>query len=348
MQNDVIQKVKISEIDIDDTFFQSLKEDYDGFEGWFSRKSNEDAYIFRENANLAGFLYLKDEDEEDFSVSPIFEKQRRLKIGTFKIETHGTVLGQRYLSIILRRMFNEGHNFTYVTLFEKQQGLIRLFEKFGFRKWGTKGNGELVYYRDIEVFNDEYKDFPLINTRNNPRKFLLSIYPIFHTKLFPDSKLHTERNHIVEDLSFTNTVEKIYICAIPNVMEMKKGDLIVIYRTAEYGKPAEFSSVASSICTVIEVRNINSFSTLDDFLYYSGKGSIFSKDELISFWNTKKYPYIIKMLYNVPLTNRVIRKKLIDEVGLSRDQRWSCIELQDMQFNKLLEIGEVHEGFIID
>ena len=40
MQNDVIQKVKISEIDIDDTFFQSLKEDYDGFEGWFSRKSN--------------------------------------------------------------------------------------------------------------------------------------------------------------------------------------------------------------------------------------------------------------------------------------------------------------------
>ena len=80
MQNDVIQKVKISEIDIDDPFFQSLKEDYDGFEGWFSRKSNEDAYIFRENANLAGFLYLKDEDEEDFSVSPIFEKQRRLKI----------------------------------------------------------------------------------------------------------------------------------------------------------------------------------------------------------------------------------------------------------------------------
>ena len=93
MQNDVIQKVKISEIDIDDPFFQSLKEDYDGFEGWFSRKSNEDAYIFRENANLAGFLYLKDEDEEDFSVSPIFFFFLRLKIGTFKIEFHGTVLG---------------------------------------------------------------------------------------------------------------------------------------------------------------------------------------------------------------------------------------------------------------
>lgn len=58
-------------------------------------------------------------------------------------------------------------------------------------------------------------------------------------------------------------------------MEMKKGDLIVIYRTAEYGKPAEFEALAaSSIEIVIEVRNINSFSTLDDFLYYSGKGFI--------------------------------------------------------------------------
>ena len=78
---------------------------------------------------------------------------------------------------------------------------MSLFKRFGFREWGTKSNGELVYYKDLEVLNDSYKDFPRISLLNSSQKHLLSIHPEFHTKLFPDSRLNTERNHFVEDLS---------------------------------------------------------------------------------------------------------------------------------------------------
>lgn len=348
MNNDVIQKVRIGCLDFQDSFFNSLRNDYDGFDDWLHKKVDDEAYVLINQHQLLGFLYLKDETESDNSIYPSFDKRRRLKIGTFKIDSHGTVLGQRFLSIILRKMLNEGYDFTYVTLFSKQTGLISLFEKFGFKKWGSKSNGELVYFKDLVVFNDVYKDFPRINLLEDTQKHLLGIYPNFHTKLFPYSRLHTERNHIVEDLSFTNTSEKVYLTKMLGVKNILPGDLIVIYRTSETGKPAEYNSVATSICTVVEVIDISNFRLLDDFLQYCGKGTIFTQRELIGFWNNKRYPYIIKMLYNTSLQKRIIRKDLIEQVGLNRDNYFGYLNITDNQFYKILEMGKINESFIIN
>lgn len=346
--NDAIQKVEISSLDFNDSFFDSLKNDYVGFEKWLEKKSGEDAYVFiNDENNLEGFLYLKEEIESDQTIEPAFIEERRLKIGTFKINAHGTALGQRFLSLILRKMIQENYETVYVTLFSRQRGLIFLFEKFGFKQWGVKNNGELVYFKNREIIGDALKDFPLVNLQNDSNKYLLSIYPKYHTLLFPESRLFTERNHFIEDVSFSNSAEKIYLTAIPLVADFKANDLVIVYRTADRA-PAEYSSVATSVCTVIEMRNIHSFADKDEYLSYCGKGSIFTDKDLNYFWVTKKYPYIIKMLYNVPLTKRIIRKNLIENVGLDRQDRWSCIRLNSQQFKEILEIGEVNEGFIID
>lgn len=346
---DVIQKVKFSSLDLSEEFFESLKQDYSGFEDWFFRKSNEEAYvIFNGLGNVDGFLYLKEEDDADYSIEPNLNPGKRLKIGTFKINAHGTVLGHRFLGIILRRMVQNKIDFTYVTLFEKQEGLIKLFEKFGFSRWGVKDNGELVYFKDNTVHSDLYKDFPKINLNSSNKKYLLSIYPQYHTLLFPDSRLNTERNHVIEDLSFTNTTEKIYLTKISQVAEINTGDLIVIYRTKEEKMQAEYSSVATSICSVLEVKNISEFGNREEFMRYCTKGTIFTQDDLNYFWKSKRYPYIIKMLYNVPLNKRIIRKRLIEEIGIDRGVYWGCIDLTDNQIRDIIEIGEVSEGFIID
>ncbi|MCK8098936.1 hypothetical protein MTN95_05980 [Bacillus sp. 2CMS4F] len=348
MFNDIIQYVQFSELDVYDPFFSSLIEDYVGFEKWFQKKAmqGEKAYILKED-RLLGFLYLKEEFESDETINPIFEKKRRLKIGTFKIEAHGTVLGHRFIGIILKKMIDEHYSECYVTVFEKQKPLIKLFEKFGFTLWGRKNNGELIYIKTLEKTNDIFMDFPRIDTQNK-NKYILSIYPIWHTKLFPDSKLNTERNHKIEDLSFTNTIEKVYLSGMKGLDELTRGDLIVIYRTAESGKRAEFSAVATSICTVIENRNIHEFNTMEEFISYCGKGTIFSKEDLEKFWYTKKYPYIIKMLYNISLPKRIIRHHLITNGIIERNAYAGFIKLTDQAFEKILKLGEINESFIIN
>lgn len=45
--NETITLKRFADIDLNDTFFNSLKEDYPGFEAWFEKKSkdNSKAYV---------------------------------------------------------------------------------------------------------------------------------------------------------------------------------------------------------------------------------------------------------------------------------------------------------------
>lgn len=346
--NDVIKKILFSKLNIDDPFFDSLKNDYYGFKDWFAKKctSNEEVYVIM-NSGIIGFLYIKEECEEEQDITPPLIFKNRLKIGTFKIEAHGTILGERFLSIVFNKMMSMKIKEVYVTLFSKQTNLINLFEKFGFVKWGEKNTGELVYLKNILDKNDAFQNFPLIKTKN-VNKYLLAIFPIYHTKLFPDSRLSTEKEHTIEDLSFTNTLTKVYLSAINDIQKIKKGDIIIIYRTAEENKSAEYSSVATSICTVVDHCNINHFNYIDEFLKYCEKGTIFTKDELNNFWHTKKYPYIIKLLYNIPLNKRINRHQLINDIGIDRSNYFGFVKIDDIQFNNILKLGEIDENFIIN
>ena len=77
-----VQKQKFGKINIDDSFFDSLKEDYDGFDRWFLKKYDEEAYITinSNNGMLLSSLYLKIEDEnENYSnINPPFPPKKRL------------------------------------------------------------------------------------------------------------------------------------------------------------------------------------------------------------------------------------------------------------------------------
>lgn len=348
---DAIERKKFSEINLSDDFFETLKEDYPGFNGWFSKKleKGESAYIL-ESCGIQGFLYLKEENEEDTSITPKLQQKRRLKVGTFKINAHGTKLGERFIKIIIDQMFRNHYEETYVTIFEKHESLINLLLRYGFEYYGTKtseAGTENVYIKCLEkVSGDILLDYPKVNIRNN-KKFMLSIFPEYHTRMFPNSKLRTEKGHVIEDTSFTNSIEKIYLSGA-NLSAYSSGDIIVIYRTADKGKKAEFSSVASSICVVEEVKHISEFENYNEFHDYCVKHSVFDESELECFWRTKRYKYLVKMLYNIALNKRPIRQELIEEVGLDRNQRWVAVPLNDKEFLKILELGDVDESFIIN
>ena len=345
MKNNSIKHQLFKETDINDPFFTSLKADYPGFEEWFARKRDQDVYVLYDDENkLQGFLYLKKETGPVKDVDPIIEASNVLKVGTFKVNAHGTKMGERFIKTILDFAVRNNSEVCYVTILPKQKSLIDLMETFGFRMHGKKGN-ENVYVKNMKVMtgNIEY-DYPLISIGNS-RKYLLSIYPRYHSIMFPDSILTTENKDIITDISYTNSIHKIYVCTM-NLDKLRKGDIVVVYRTAQNGKSAEYSSTATSICTVEEVIPQESFNSFDEFYGYASQYSVFDKEELRK-WFNKGGCKAIKMLYNVALPKRIVRHDLIGNIGLDRSAYWGFLELTDEQFGGICERGKINPLLLV-
>lgn len=222
-------------------------------------------------------------------------------------------------------------------------GFIELVQQFGFELYGTKGDGiykENVYLKEMrKITGNINKDFPLVCI-STAKKYLLSIYPKYHSVMFPDSILNTEDKNIITDISYTNSIHKVYVCTMDQVENLKYGDIVVLYRTAETGRSAEYSAVATSICVVEDVKKQSEFDSFDDFYRYVSKYSVFDEDDL-RYWYNKGGCKAIKMTYNGALKKRIVRHDLIGQIGLERNQYWGFFELTDEEFNLIAKKGEV-------
>jgi len=251
-----VTKKLFGEINLNDSFFDSFKEDYSGFDKWFLKKSDEIAYVTINKGNILSFLFLKveDKDENYSDIRPIFTPKRRLKIGTFKVISNGVRLGERFMKIIFDNAIQYKVEEIYVTIFDKreeQKRLINLLEDWGFVLFGTKStkNGtEMVYVRDFSPsfnINNPKLTFPYFSKSTNI--YMIPIYPTYHTELLPDSILTTESPYdFVENEPHRNAISKVYICRSIE-KNITKGDIIVFYRTAASDRSAYYTSVITTI-----------------------------------------------------------------------------------------------------
>lgn len=354
MQYGPIERVRFGDLDVDDPFFDSLRADYAEFREWFARKSDEEAWIVRgESGGLCGFLYLKLESEALSDITPARPAAKRLKAGTLKVEAHGTRLGERFVRLILDQALAAEVEEVYVTVFSKHQGLIDLLSRWGFEAVGmkTSANGtEEVLARSMEFRGRSiYEDYPFVNM-DGRRACLLGIYPKFHTRLFPDSKLNTETDEIIEDVSHTNSIFKIYIAWSAAAARLAAGDLLVIYRTKDKNaKSAWYSSVATSVCVIDKVLDASGFKDEQDFVDRCLSYSVFSEDELRKFWRQRRRELVaIRMVYNFALPKRPTRKALIEKAGLDGDERWNVLFLTSDQLVQILRLGRADERLVVN
>lgn len=352
-----VKKEYFGNINLEDSFFDSLKEDYSGFSKWFRKKSDDVAYVSYNGEKLLSFLYLKFEDstEHYLDIQPSFTPKRRLKIGTFKVLSNGVRLSERFLKIIFDNAILFNVNEIYVTIYNKRldhQMLINVLEDWGFRHFGNKGE-ELVYVRDFSPFfniSDPKLSYPFISSNN--QTFLVPIYPQYHTELLPDSVLTTESpSDFVESEPHRNAISKVYICRSIN-RDINKGDIMIFYRTAAQGKSGYYSSVISTIGIVEE--KIDGIKSERDFLLKCRKRSIFSDEELIKYWAYKPMyrPFIIKFLYvySFDLGKRINRQKLLS-LGIITGQENELRGLRKItkeQFKTILKETNTNESLIVD
>lgn len=340
-------------IDLRDTFFDSLKEDYPEFSKWFNKKANEKAYItYNSNNNrLLSFLYLKREDKNEVysDINPVFPPKKRIKIGTFKVVSNGVRLGERFLKIIFDNALANKVDEIYVTIFDKREEqlrLIELLEIWGFIKWGVKSNGELVYVRDFskryEIGNFK-KTYPYIPKTS--RYFLVPIWPGYHTELFPDSILRTESPlNFIDNAPHRNAISKVYVSRSFR-RDIQNGDILIFYRTG-----GKYLSVVTTIGIAEEC--IHNFQNEDSFVKAALRRSVFSEETLRKEWKRKKYPavFMVSLLYVYSFPKRITLNDLMNNgiINSVSDAPRGFQEITRIQFETILKLTETDQSFLVE
>lgn len=347
-----IRQKLFGDLDINDLFFQSLKDDYPGFEAWFNKKAQEQAYVTINGVNkkILSFLYLKKEGEEEsyHDIEPRMLPKVRLKVGTFKVISNGVRLGERFLKIIFDNALRQSVNEIYVTIFDKrdeQLRLIQLMEDWGFRKFGKKNNGELVYVRSFERrFNviDPKETFPYISS--NKKIYLVPIYPDYHTQLLPDSILNTEDpNEFLDSEPHMNSISKVYVTRSLE-RDVSKGDILIFYRTGGYHK-----SVVTTLGLVDDV--FKKIQSEEEFKEKCRKRTVLSEKQLSAQWTYKKNPpFIINFLHCLSFPKRLNLKALI-ELGIIKDVSSAprgLVRISKEQFLTIIRETASNESIIVD
>lgn len=341
-----VKKTYFGKVNLKSEFFNSFRRDYKEFDNWFRKKSNDEAYICKDDKdNIQGFLYLKIEgkNENYDNIQPKFLPKKRLKIGTFKVISTGFRLGERFIKIIFDNAIKQNVDEIYITLFDNRQeltALADLLQKWGFVRYGNKttDNGiELVLVKPMKSYDVSLSvkaNFP--NVLYDKKKFLLPIRSEFHTRLLPDSKLRNENeiNFMGKD-AHKYALQKVYISWTYET-NINSGDIILFYRMGEENTYKKYSSVLTTLGIVDSF--ISDFKNKDDYLNNCQNRTVFTQEELEYFWN--KYQdniKILKFIFLKSLTERLTLNYLWNNniVAQGKGPR-PFTKITDEQFNKIL------------
>lgn len=304
---------RFSEIDLNDPFFDSLKEDYPGsptskeFTQWFREKAAEGkkALVFEDDQGVGAFVNLKPGEVEEIQLKDgrTLPAVSRLKITTIKIDDRyrNQRIGEGALGLTLWRWRDLGSEQIYLTVFEKHASLISLLERYGFTYVGDNMNSERVYMKDRQLidFSDPCKAFPFLSNSID-HAGCLAIDMEYHDTMFASSELANTLQERV-DISVANGLKKVYIGS-PYSLSFNAGDPVFIYRkyTGNQGKPGYKSCITTyCIATRVEVVKSNgrALMTYEDYRRIIGNKSVYDDRQLRTKYDTLTNLTIIELLY---------------------------------------------------
>ena len=256
---------KFADINLDDSFFDSLKADYPGNENstgfveWFNKKASENAaaLVFEDEIGVGTFVVIKKENEEIKMQSEDLPKINRVKISTFRIADRfrRQRIGEGAIGLLLWEWQKTDAEEIYATVFDKHDTLISQLELFGFQNVGKNLNEEnvLIKSRKNIDFSDPYKAFPFIKSNFDYAGYII-VDDEYHDTMFAYSELAnkaTLQSKIHSSVS--NGLSKIYVGRAPQINH-KIGEPVLIYRKYNQGKPGKrFRSCITSYCIITDI-----------------------------------------------------------------------------------------------
>ena len=116
---------RLGDLNINDSFFDSFREDYFEFNKWFNNNKDRLCYVTYNEDKIVSLLVLKIENNV-------------LKVSTMKVIDTGRGIGSRYIKIINDYKVENKLSNVYITVYEKYKDLVGFLIKNGFKKYGYK------------------------------------------------------------------------------------------------------------------------------------------------------------------------------------------------------------------
>lgn len=285
----------LHEFDLADSFFNSLRPTYEGFDSWYNKCAQEQrqAWCLINGENkLNGICIFKEESNPKIADENPPINGKALKLCTFKIgeELRGRKFGERMLYTAFKYAFENNYDWIYLhTRGPEQKKLTALCLEYGFEKIGKYKMGkdiDDVFLKPmrpsstIKTSAIDYakKFYPHYLDSDDIQKFLVPIRKGFHDQIFPDLMEYTL---FKDDPAFytpqSNTIKKAYLCN-SKIQRMRVGDLVVFYKTQEDQgatcigiiEEAKHISDVSEIMSLVAKRTVYSQKEIQDMLSTSG------------------------------------------------------------------------------
>lgn len=219
-----------------DPIFDSLRQDYPGFDGWLQKckREHRKAWVIStpQTEYYQGIAIVNQQIPTEHGLTG-----KVLKICAFKVaeESRGVHFGELLLKPIFDYAFANNYDYLFLTTFPRHIQLIELLKAFGFIPMSDRTkNGEMVLVKNLKPSPidktldplDYHLLFGPYHFRSDVSAFIVPIRPEYHQLLFPEAESQQElfpgRN------TFGNSIRKAYLCR-SSIRKIASGDLLFFY-----------------------------------------------------------------------------------------------------------------------
>ncbi len=335
-------------LDLRDSIFDSLREEYKGFNDWWRNKSREGrkAWVHYVGRKIGAILILKEENEPIDSIPPL-PKRKRLKICTLKVDPidRGSKIGELFIKISIQTAIQKNIDEIYLTHFTKPNDfLVALIEEYGFHQVAKK-NGEDIFVKRLVPDKNKiyypyqiYKEFyPSFYDGKDVNKFIVPIRPEWHNRLFTDYKRRqlTLSESAGEFIVEGNTIKKAYL-SHSKIKGMKEGDILLFYRSKDI-KGITSLGIVEKVYENITNPNV--------IISYVGKRSVYSRIDIKKM--SVKPVKIILFWWNTHFDKPLVYNWLLNSKILAGPPQ-AITKITHEQYLKIKEVTNINERYTVN
>lgn len=333
-------------LDVNDSFFDSLRNEYSEFNSWFKKISTQGrkGYVHFQNKHISALAIRKIEDEA-IPTNPPLPKKRRLKLCLVKVERSGNRIGELFIKLAIQYCIRNNIDEIYLTHFTKDEDyLTKLLVKFGFFIAGQNSRGEDVYLKqlipvttkNLRAFEIDKQYYPTFYDGVDVRKFIVPIKPKYHDRLFTDCpKRQTIVNEFWGDFIVEgNTISKAYL-SHARINRISKGDILFFYRSRD----------RQEITTIGILEDIYRGRDFRKIAEKVGNRTVYSFQEIQEFANKPTLTLLFRLHFYLPKPLKL--NKLI-KLNILKAQPQTITKINHRAYLQLKKESKLDERYIVN